>query len=94
MSYARDKTVKLLSFPFSYNNLSFLFKKKYCGFLYLLWPLPFPTLLIHDKINAGNLIFPPISKELPTKGKIKEQSVGGFFAGGGGKGGEGGGGRG
>ena len=50
-------------------------------------PLPFPTLLIHDEINAGNLIFPPISKELPTKGKIKEQSVGGFFAGGGGKGG-------
>ena len=51
--------------------------------MFLLWPLPFPTLLIHDKINAGNLIFPPISKELPTKGKIKEQSVGGFFAGGG-----------
>ena len=48
--------------------------------------------MIHDKINAGNLIFPPISKELPTKGKIKEQSVGGFFCrdsggrGGGGKG--------
>ena len=42
--------------------------------------------MIHDKINAGNLIFPPLSKELPTKGKIKEQSVGGFFAGGGGKG--------
>ena len=54
--------------------------------MFLLWPLPFPTLLIHDKINAGNLIFPPISKELPTKGKIKEQSVGGFFAGRGGKG--------
>ena len=60
--------------------------------MFLLWPLPFPTLLIHDKINAGNLIFPPISKELPTKGKIKEQSVGGFFAGGGR--GKGGGGRG
>ena len=49
--------------------------------------------MIHDKINAGNLIFPPISKELPTKGKIKEQSVGGFFlpglGGGGGKGGKG-----
>ena len=43
--------------------------------------------MILDKINAGNLIFPPISKELPTKGKIKEQSVGGFFAGGGGGGG-------
>ena len=47
--------------------------------------------MIHDKINAGNLIFPPLSKELPTKGKIKEQSVGGFFfpglgGGGGGKG--------
>ena len=59
------------------------------SFLFLLWPLPFPTLLIHDKINAGNLIFPPISKELPTKGKIKEQRVGGFFCrdwGGGGRG--------
>ena len=103
MSHARDKTVILLSFPFSYTNLSFLFKKKYCAKFYeikihevcffFLWPLPFPTLLIHDKINAGNLIFPPISKELPTKGKIKEQSVGGFFCrdsggrgGGGGKG--------
>ena len=57
--------------------------------MFLLWPLPFPTLLIHDKINAGNLIFPPISKELPTKGKIKEQSVGGFFFPGGGGGGKG-----
>ena len=47
--------------------------------------------MIHDKINAGNLIFPPISKELPTKGKIKEQSVGGFFFSGigGGEGGKG-----
>ena len=57
--------------------------------MFLLLPLPFPTLLIHDEINAGNLIFPPISKELPTKGKIKEQSVGGFFFPGLGGGGEG-----
>ena len=59
--------------------------------------------MIHDNINAGNLIFPPISNELPTKGKIKEQSVAGFLTGGGegergqrgkGDGGEGGRGRG
>ena len=29
--HARDKTVTLLSFPFSYTNLSFLFKKQYCA---------------------------------------------------------------
>ena len=29
--YARDKTVTLLSFPFSFTNLSFLFKKQYCA---------------------------------------------------------------
>ena len=47
--------------------------------------------MIHDDINAGNLIFPPISNELPTKGKIKEQSVAGFLTAGRGKedGGEG-----
>ena len=31
LSHARDKIVKLLSFPFSYTNLSFLFKKQYCA---------------------------------------------------------------
>ena len=29
--HAREKTVTLLSFPFSYTNLSFLFKKQYCA---------------------------------------------------------------
>ena len=29
--HARDKTVTFLSFPFSYTNLSFLFKKQYCA---------------------------------------------------------------
>ena len=47
--------------------------------------------MIHDNINAGNLIFPPISNELPTKGKIKEQSVAGFLTGGGRGKGDGGG---
>ena len=35
-------------------------KLKFMKFLLLLWPLRFPTLLIHDDINAGNLIFPEI----------------------------------
>ena len=48
----------------------------------LLWPLRFPPLLIHDEMNAGNLIFPAIEEEIPRKVKLKEQSVDKFFAGG------------
>ena len=45
----------------------------------LFWPLHFPTLLIRDGKNAGNLIFPAILDELQAKGKIKEQSEGVVF---------------
>ena len=57
-------------------------KLKFMKFLLLLWLLRFPTLLIHDEINAGNLIFPAIYEEPPRKVKLNEQSVGLFFAGG------------